>query len=104
MHRSISHLHWVMLQCTYLLYTIFIPYMESHNWVNAKIPTSFVFPNGVWLMLDICIPCRLCGSKSKVKYPETNTSNLSTCTLLFNTVGAKLISHKNKLDSITIRK
>ena len=34
-----------MPQCTYLLYTIFIPYMESHNWAKAKILTSYVFPN-----------------------------------------------------------
>ena len=45
MHGYISDLHWVMPQCIYLLYTIFIPYMESHNWVTAKNLTSCVFPN-----------------------------------------------------------
>ena len=43
MHGYISDLHWVMLQCTYLLCTIFIPYMESHSWVNAKNLTSCEF-------------------------------------------------------------
>ena len=45
MHGYISDLHWVMPQCTYSLYTIFIPYLESHNWVNAENPTSIEFPN-----------------------------------------------------------
>ena len=47
MRGYISYLHWVMPQCTYLLYTIFIPYMESKNWVNVKNLTSCVFPNGI---------------------------------------------------------
>ena len=45
MHGYISDLHWVMLQCTPLLHTIFIPYMESHNWVNTKSLISGVLPN-----------------------------------------------------------
>ena len=45
MHGHICDLHWVMLQCTYLLYTIFIPYIESHNYVNTKNLTSCVFHN-----------------------------------------------------------
>ena len=36
MQGNISDLQWDMLRCTYLLYAIFIPYMETHNWVNAK--------------------------------------------------------------------
>ena len=49
MHDYISDLHWVMLQYTYLLNTIFVPYMESHNWVNAKNLTSGMFPNDRFL-------------------------------------------------------
>ena len=45
MHGYISDLHWVMLQCTYLLYTIFTPDVESYNWVNTKNLTSCVFHN-----------------------------------------------------------
>ena len=45
MDGYISDLHWVMPQCTYLLYTIFIPYVESHNWVNVKNLTSCMFPH-----------------------------------------------------------
>ena len=45
MHGYISDLHWVMPQCTYLIHTVLIPYMESHNWMNAKYLTSCVFPN-----------------------------------------------------------
>ena len=47
MHRYISDLHWIMLQCTYLLYTIFIPYMELYNWVNTKNLTSCVSRNDI---------------------------------------------------------
>ena len=47
MHGYISDLCWVMPQCTYLLYTIFSPYLESHNWVNAKNLASCVFRNAV---------------------------------------------------------
>ena len=54
MHGYISDLHWVMPQCTYLLYTIFIPYLESHNWVNVKNLTSCEFPN-------VVIPNAICG-------------------------------------------
>ena len=46
MHGYISDLHWVMPQFTYLLYTVFIPYMESHNWINTKNPASCVFRIG----------------------------------------------------------
>ena len=45
MHGYISDLHWVMPQCTYLLFAIFIPYTESHNWVKAKNLASCEFPN-----------------------------------------------------------
>ena len=45
MHGYISDLHWVMPQCTYLLCTVFILYVESHNWVNAKNLISCEFPN-----------------------------------------------------------
>ena len=45
MHDYMSDLHWVMPQCTHLLNTMFFPCMESHNWANAKILTSYVFPN-----------------------------------------------------------
>ena len=45
MHGYISDLHWVMPQCTYFLCTIFIPYVESQNWLNAKNLTSYEFPN-----------------------------------------------------------
>ena len=43
----ISDLPWVMLQYTYLVYSKFIPYMESHNWVNAKNLNSYVFPHAL---------------------------------------------------------
>ena len=46
MHGYISDLHWIIPQCTHLLYTIFIPYMESHHLANAQNLTSCVFPNG----------------------------------------------------------
>ena len=36
MHGYISDLHWVMPQCTHLLYNIFISCMELHNWVNEN--------------------------------------------------------------------
>ena len=45
MHGYISDLHWVMLERTYLLQTILIPYVESHTWLNTKNLTSCVFPN-----------------------------------------------------------
>ena len=44
MQGYISDLHWVMPQYTYLLYTIFIPYMGSHNWMNVKNLTSCALP------------------------------------------------------------
>ena len=45
MHGYISDLHWGMPQCTYLLYTIVIPYMQSRNWMNTKNLTSCMLPN-----------------------------------------------------------
>ena len=45
MHDGISDLHRVMPQYTYLPYTVFILYMESHKWVNAKNLISCAFPN-----------------------------------------------------------
>ena len=54
MHGFLSDLHWVMLQCTYLLHTVFIPYMVSHNWVDVKnLPVE-----------DFATPCRVLGFSS----------------------------------------
>ena len=47
MHGYISDLYWVMPQCTNLLHTIFIPNMESHNWVNTKNLASCKFLNDI---------------------------------------------------------
>ena len=47
MHGYSSDLHWVIPQCTYLFFPLFVPYiiMESHNWVNAKRVTGCMLPN-----------------------------------------------------------
>ena len=76
MHGYISDLHWAMPECTHLLYTMFIPYMELHTRVNVKNLTSCVFPKA---MLTII----LCTYLSVRQFTLFSLAHIS-CTLSYN--------------------